>query len=364
MKIKVIKKLLISVIIGLMFLELSIRAGMLLIPTLMPSLYLGGAHPRNLIIPDQETGYLLNPNFKGEETNDYKEYRIGVKISPQGLRDYEHNLSKKTYRILGIGDSYTFGEGVELKDTYLSVLENKLEEKYDPENIEIIKAGVPGYGTKQEIIFLKRYISFFKPDIVIMGLLPKEAFRSENPYTYCQGYIVESKKINQLYLVSGKLYSSHAKNRFLGKLDAFSKHFYLTPQFIQSRFKSLRKKFKKQNPKGEKFLSADELNKKYALTFSLLKEYKEICLAHGARPVIVLIEGNPIEDNFIIQFTKTIGIPTLSLYPVFKELDDKQITYHFLRDLHWNTTGHKVAAETILDFLLSLRLFKKLSLIN
>jgi hypothetical protein len=205
-------------------------------------------------------------------------------------------------------------------------------------------------------MFLKRHISVFKPEIVIMGLLPKEAFRSENPYTYCHGYIVDSKKIDQLYLVNGKIYSARTKNRFFGKLTAVMKHYYITPQFIQSRIKNLRKRFKKSQVQEENFNSPDYLQKKYALTFSLLKEYKEICLTHGARPVIVLIEGNPIEDNFIIQFTKAIGIPTLSLYPAFKELDDKQITYHFPRDLHWNTTGHKVAAETILDFLISLRI--------
>lgn len=358
MKLKPTFKICLSILIGLVFLELCIRLGTIFFPRIIPPLQFGGAHPRNLIIPDKKLGYLLNPNFQCKETNDYKEYRVGVKINSLGLRDYEHNLSKGKVRILALGDSYTFGEGVELKDTYLSVLENLLQSEFG-QKIEIIKAGIPGYGTKQEIIFLKRYISVFKPKIVLLGLLPKETFRSESPYTYCHGYIVDGKKINNLYLVSGKLYSSHAKNKFLGRLDAIIKHYYLTPQFMQSRFKNLRRKFKKQEPKEENLLSTEDLKKKYTLTFSLLKEYKKICLAHDAKPVIILIEGNPREDNFIIRFSRNADIPTLSLYPVFKELADKNTSYHYKHDLHWNRTGHKTAAEAIFDFIISNNLLIK-----
>src|SRR4030043_590496 len=114
MILRLVTKISISILIGLIFLELTIRVGLIFLPNLMPPIQFGGAHPRNLIIPDKELGYLLNPNFHCKETNDYKEYHIDIKISSQGLRDYEHELSKDVYRILAIGDSYTFGEGVEL----------------------------------------------------------------------------------------------------------------------------------------------------------------------------------------------------------------------------------------------------------
>lgn len=359
MKLNLAIKISISILIGLIFLELSIRIGLIFLPNLMPPIQFGGAHPRNLIIPDKELGYLLNPSFYCKETNDYKEYRIDIKISSQGLRDYEHDLSKDTYRILAIGDSYTFGEGVELTDTYLSILEEKLKDKYGQKNIEIIKAGIPGYGTKQEIIFLKRLMPIFKPKIVIMGLLPQETIRLETPYTYCYGYIVESNKLDRLYLVSGKLYSSRSKNRFWGKLDAIIKHYYFTPQFMQARFKYLRNKFKKHKTENENIISIDYLKQKHASLFSLLRDFKKICLLHNAHPVIILIDSNPIEDNFIAQFTKATGIPTLSLYPFFKELSDKNISYHFPRDKHWNAIGHKTAGLALFDFLCANNIIKK-----
>lgn len=358
MKIKTIIKPLISIIIGLFFLEIMIRLSIALFLTLMPPIYFGGAHPRNLIIPDKELGYRLNPNFHCKETNDYKEYYVDVNISSQGLRDYEHDLSKNIYRILALGDSYTFGEGAELKDTYLSVLENLLINRYGQDNIEIIKAGIPGYSTKQEVLFLKKNISNFKPNMVILGFLPKETYRLEEPYTYHQGYIVSSKKISNLYLIAGRLYSSRAKNRFLGKLDTIIKHYYLSPQFIQSRIKYIRKKIKDKKNAKEKICMIEDLNKKYTLTFSLFKEYKNICLAHNAKPLIVLIEGNPREDDFIIKFTEDMGIPTLSLYPYFKKYSEENIPYHFKYDLHWNDTGHRICANALYEFLISKNLIK------
>jgi hypothetical protein len=95
MKLKSAVKPLISVFIGLVFLELCIRLGLFLLPNLMPPISAGGAHPRRLIIPDKELGYLLNPDFSCQETNDYKEYRVRVKINSLGFRDEEHDFSKE-----------------------------------------------------------------------------------------------------------------------------------------------------------------------------------------------------------------------------------------------------------------------------
>lgn len=360
MKRKTLFNCLLSVLFGIFFLEFCIRIMTIFMPRLMDPLAFGGAHPRNLIIQDKELGYLLRPNFQTKETNDYKEYLIDVRINSLGLRDYEHDLSKNTYRILGIGDSYTFGEGAQIENTYLSVLEKELKNKYG-QDIEIFKAGIPGYSTKQEVGFLKRYITLFKPKVVIMGLLPVEAFRSEYPYTYCHGYIVDSRKVDTLYLVSGKLYSSKAKNKVLARLDCIRKHYYLTPQFVRSRFKFLSKKLRKKKPEENEKENSENPETKYTLTFSLLKEYKQICLAHGAQPVIVLIEGDPVQDNYIMEFTSRIGIPTLSLYPYFKELAEKNIPYHFKHDLHWNVTGHEIAAKAIFEFLISNNIIHKQS---
>jgi hypothetical protein len=59
------------------------------------------------------------PEIQYELTN------FNVKINSYGLRDYEYLLNKPpgATRILALGDSVTFGFGVNLEDTYTKILE-------------------------------------------------------------------------------------------------------------------------------------------------------------------------------------------------------------------------------------------------
>lgn len=351
-----LKRLLLSIIIGLACLELFIRLGFALLPRFMPLIYVGGAHPRNLVIADGQTGYALNPGFACKETNDYEEYHVNVKINSLGMRDYENNAAslghKGGYKIMGIGDSYTFGEGVELDQSYLALLENMLRQEYAPREITVFKAGVPGYGTKQEVELLKKRISLLKPDLVIMALLADEYQRSNDPYAYLEGYIVDRSKVDKLYLVGGRLYSSRAKNKKLGLIDAAIKHYYLTPQFMQHTFKTIRKRNKPKSPRQNLPLNKEQLRQKFSYTLLLLKEFKGLCEANGAKPMLILIEGDERQNEYLYQQASALGIPTLDLLPYFKKAAEDNIPYHFQRDKHWNPQGHKICAWALYDFIL------------
>jgi hypothetical protein len=79
-----------------------------------------------------------------------------------------------TLRIVCLGDSFTFGEGVKEADSYPSVLQSILAKK-QPGTVEVINAGVQGYDTKDEAaLFLMRYAAF-KPDVVILGFVLNDA---------------------------------------------------------------------------------------------------------------------------------------------------------------------------------------------
>ncbi len=336
-------KICLSILIGLVFFELAIRTGIAFFPQIMPPLHYGGAHPRGMITQDKEIGYTLTPGFQGKETNDFREYRIDVKISSQGFRDREHNTITEKFRILGLGDSFTFGEGVELKDTYLARLEEKLSGKAD-----IIKAGVPGYNTAQEILLLKRLIPLYKPDLVILALIPQEFARLKTAYTYCQGYIVEAQKAAQLHLVCGRLYGSRSKNPLIARIDVLIKHYYYTPQFLQSRFKDFRRRLKKQSCPPA---AAQTPQEKFAKTLELLKEYRDTCIAGGAKPVLLILPGETEDVRFLKNSAGNLKIPALSLLPHFEKLKNEGIAFHFRHDQHWNAAGHATCADALFDFI-------------
>jgi len=96
-------------------------------------------------------GKVLNTNSKGLRVK--KDFQYSKKTKAQ-----------KGYFILG--DSFTFGDEVSDNQTYASYLQEMLP------NIEVINAGVHGYGHDQMLLLLKEEGVKYEPDIVIIGFLP------------------------------------------------------------------------------------------------------------------------------------------------------------------------------------------------
>lgn len=101
---------------------------------------------------------------------------IPIQINPLGLRDYEYPLKKRkgTLRILVLGDSITFGEGVWLEETFAKRLEKDLQE-FPNKKIEVINAGVCGYNTLEEYLYLRERGIKLDPDIVIIAFYLNDA---------------------------------------------------------------------------------------------------------------------------------------------------------------------------------------------
>jgi hypothetical protein len=74
---------------------------------------------------------------------------------------------KGSYRIVILGGSTAYGDGVYYKNTAGKILGDMLNQKYT-QKIEVINAGVSGYNSEHSLIDYMTRISEFKPDLVIM----------------------------------------------------------------------------------------------------------------------------------------------------------------------------------------------------
>lgn len=111
-----------------------------------------------------ETANLLFPAFSVAK-HETSEFDLSVNINNLGFRGRNTTIEKKRKRVLLIGDSFTFGWGVELEETWVSLL----SESYP--NIEFLNLGQGGNHPGDYVQVAKRAIPFLKPDLVFVNVL-------------------------------------------------------------------------------------------------------------------------------------------------------------------------------------------------
>jgi hypothetical protein len=99
-----------------------------------------------------------------------------VEINADGFRDTNYSLEKgkNTKRIIAIGDSYTFGHGVNLSDSWPKGLEKLLNT--NGTKYEVLNMGVEGYDMQEYEEVLKTKGLKYDPDIVLIGYVGNDIF--------------------------------------------------------------------------------------------------------------------------------------------------------------------------------------------
>jgi hypothetical protein len=117
-------------------------------------------------LPHTVRGWELAKNYSGHwEGTPAKTNNLGFRDN----QDYAIEKGEKTFRIMVLGDSVTFGAGANYKETWPYLFRKKLE-KWNPEtDWQVWNMGVPGYATPDELNVLEEYGPVYKPDLVIVG---------------------------------------------------------------------------------------------------------------------------------------------------------------------------------------------------
>jgi hypothetical protein len=171
-------------LLGLTLALLSLAAALLLLETLTRALGLAApAEPTgNFWRTDPQTGWSLQPGAAGRWFNSPYEYDVDVVINSQGLRDVERASYDKppdTFRILLLGDSYVEGLRVPLEQTFGKVLEAELNAGA-PAGLryEVVNAGVSGWGTDQQLLWLRSEGAKYQPDLILLAFFPGNDFQN------------------------------------------------------------------------------------------------------------------------------------------------------------------------------------------
>jgi hypothetical protein len=132
-------------------------------------------------------GFFLTDAVRGQRlAAGYDGWFAGVPVHINSLelrdtREYELAKSPRTFRILVLGDSVTFGHGSVYEHTYPFLLEQRLRAWKPDVEWQVWNAAVPGYNTSQELAHLLEVGDRFKPDLVIVGFFENDIVGNESP---------------------------------------------------------------------------------------------------------------------------------------------------------------------------------------
>lgn len=125
-------------------------------------------HPQELYVPDAELGFQLAPRQEAF-THDQPVHTNALGLRGEEVAPVPHPGVR---RILALGDSQTFGNGLAHGDTWPAQLERELAARGGA--WQVVNAGIPATDTWQHARLLERLSRELAYDLVLLALYPND----------------------------------------------------------------------------------------------------------------------------------------------------------------------------------------------
>lgn len=347
-----IRKLLLGLAIGSAFLIILEIALQVLFLAVHNPFELTTCGPEDNLYRVYNNGFFeMFPNFKTQYRSWTGELQT-VQTNRFGFRDEEFMAGKPegVYRIFNLGDSITFGEGLEdVRQTYVEQLEILFNERDDERRFEVINTGVPGYGIMAVSVTMEKILQF-QPDLV----------------TVCVGWNDHTSHV-RLNEVSGVFPALASKLNWLSNLQLVKILKIILRPLIEAR---LRAALENQDI-TEYVTPLDQFQEKLEylieitdnLDCELLLMTSPSGIVPGKEPKRLLdlggLEGHalliPLHQKYndgMRETAKAHNTPLFDLAELFNHLDP----YNYYKDpefdpIHPNAKGHQFIAKHLYQFI-------------
>jgi lysophospholipase L1-like esterase len=175
------------------------------------------------------------------------------------------------YRVMVVGDSLTYGVGIEKRDTFVALLNKWLGKDY---RIELLNMGISGYQSEDILGEIKKYVPQLKPNLVIYAICQNDFLPSgvEQYENYNQFAIPLPESLKN-YLVSHTYTGAFLNTMYAGALRGLHirNDFY---DDILSNFGNYKNRFRHDVKNMNSFIEASGLPPLVAMVLDQYPAYK------------------------------------------------------------------------------------------
>jgi len=270
------------------------------------------------------------------------EFVMEVKINSIGLRErelQEEHFVAHVKRVLAVGDSGTFGFGVNVGDRFSTILESLLNNAgYE---FIVINTGVAGWGTIQEVMHALDHMEIFKPDYIILTFVGNDPGNDDK---FLMGMKDAEKGL--IYFPGKKFIRKHSHlYRILAN--------YAQP-VIYNWLK--RRWFKRDNTADRDQATFDTESasfiseRQWDRTLKIIKNFHSDYLKYNPDGLLIMQSSNPTNPDIRVKLNELSNGNNLlyvDLYTDAQKVAKRKLPY----DGHWSREMHTVSAKKLFDII-------------
>ncbi len=283
-----------------------------------------------------------------------------VEVNSKGQRGPEYTVEKpeNVFRIAIFGDSFTYGFGLPLEETFPVLLQRQLNETFD-DSIEVINFGATALNTFEEFMYFCKHGTEVNPDLVLTVWYLNDV----ETRGYALDDLVHFVENDSLRIEQYQLGNRNGRMEMTAQTSDHPFQNLLEDNLYTYRH-SLR--ILNQLAHSTPLLTVDPLETMYTdttspgyrLSFASLSQFKEKSCDIGAEygviiyPSLLELKKDDLNDGIykkVADYCSNKEMPCLNLFPVFKgQKTSEMLTHH--TDIHPSAQANSLAVPVMCEF--------------
>jgi lysophospholipase L1-like esterase len=297
--------------------------------------------------PDRELGWTGTPNLKARFRK--VDFDVLVYSDATGFRTRKSNAEPTLGSpvIAVLGDSFTWGWGVENGEVLTDAMQNELGPHADVRNF-----GVNAYGTFQELLLLHRLLTNgLSPQYVFAMFYQNDLYNNLDDDPWQPSLAVAGTNVTVRNYPVAK--------RSVSPLKQLVKKSHLLSS-IAYAFNFTKAKRRVRRLEDVAFVDGEVAEAPRRAMAYCLKELGSVCQAAGIQLWFVYIPSfHDVQMETVSETRKALrtlcgeqGVRLMDLTSDFrKEAAGQPARFYFPHDAHWNAEGHRLAGEVLANLI-------------